>query len=55
MVFIHSILELVLAKNNHPREEDSASHIIHTNSTTDKNEISDPSDEITFHDVKVSG
>lgn len=55
VVFIHSILELVLAKNSHPREEDSASQMIHTNNTTDKNEIKDPNDEITFHDVKVSG
>jgi hypothetical protein len=49
------MLELVLAKNSHPREEDNASQMIHTNNTTDRNEIKDPSDEITFHDVKVSG
>ena len=55
VVFIHSMFEFTLEKNSHPREEDIASQMIHTNSTTDKNEIRDPNDEITFHDVKVSG
>jgi len=54
-VFIHSILELVFVKNNHPREDERASQMIHTNNTTDRNEIRDPNDEITFQEVKVSG
>jgi len=55
VVFIHSILELVFIKNSHPRDEERASQITHTNITTDKNEIRDPKEEITFHAVKASG
>jgi len=42
-------------KNNHPREEDKDSHMIHMNKITEMNEIIDPKEEITFHMVNASG
>jgi hypothetical protein len=40
---------------NHPRDVDNDSQIIHINRMTDRNEIRDPREEITFQVVKESG
>jgi len=37
------------------RDEEVASHIIHINIITDKNEIKEPNDETTFQVVYASG
>jgi hypothetical protein len=45
----------VFIEFTHLREEDSDSQMIHINRITDKNEIKDPSEEITFQVVNESG
>lgn len=53
--FIHSIEDGILKDVIQPRLDERDSHISHTNSRTEINEISDPREETVFHIVKASG
>jgi hypothetical protein len=54
-VFIQSMDVGVLKIEIHPRDDLIASHIIHMNIKTERKEINEPTEEITFHMVKASG
>jgi len=49
--FIHSIDEEVLDEFTHERDVDRPSQMIHINIITDRKEIRDPIEEMTFHEV----